>query len=117
MNIISENTIFDYMEIEILGDLERLKLSMENIDDKGLCEIIEKQRSKGRNDYPIKVMFKLIIAMKIFGHRSVDSFRRELSRNSGLRKICGLKDEDYLYLAKRKKLVPPARVFTGFKKN
>ena len=32
MNIISKQTIFDYMEIEILGDLERLKLCLENIN-------------------------------------------------------------------------------------
>jgi len=117
MNIISETTIFDYMEIEILGDLERLKLCLENIDDLGLCKELEIKRKNGRDDFPIKVMFNLIIAMKIFGHRSVDSFRRELSRNSGLRKVCGLKDEDFLYLGKRKSLVPRARVFTGFFKS
>ena len=52
--------------------------------------------------------------MKVYGHRSIESFRRELSRNAGLRKICGLKEENYLYLGKRKNLVPPARVFTMF---
>jgi len=117
MNSITEQTIFDYMEIEILGDLERLKLALENIDDKKLCELLEKDRGNGRDDFPVRVMLNLIYSMKVFGHRSVDSFRRELSRNSSLRKACGLKDEDYLYLGKRKSLVPPSRVFTGFFKN
>jgi len=117
MNSITEQTIFDYMEIEILGDLERLKLCLENIEDKKLCEKLENERGNGRDDFPIRVMLNFIYAIKIFGHRSVDSFRRELSRNSSLRKACGLKDEDYLYLGKRKSLIPPARVFTGFFKN
>ena len=52
--------------------------------------------------------------MKIFGHRSVESFRRELSRNSQLRIACGLSEGKYKYLRKRKHLIPPARVFTGF---
>lgn len=116
MNIIQEKTIFDYMEIEILGDLERLKLFLDNIEDKKLCETLEKERKQGRNDYPIRTMLNLIYAMKIFGHRSVESFRRELSRNSQLRKVCGLKDEDYQYLGKRKTLIPKARVFTNFLK-
>lgn len=114
MNIIQEKTIFDYMEIEILGDLERLKLFLDNIEDKELCETLEKERKQGRDDYPVRVMLNLIYAMKIFGHRSVESFRRELSRNKQLRVICGLKEEDYLYLGKRKTFIPKARVFTGF---
>ena len=88
MNIIQEKTIFDYMEIEILGDLERLKLFLDNIKDKELCEALEKERKQGRNDYPIRVMLNLVYAMKIFGHRSVESFRRELSRNKQLRVAC-----------------------------
>lgn len=114
MNNITQKTIFDYMEIEILGDLERLKLLFDNIDDKELCETLEKERKQGRNDYPVRVMLNLVYAMKIFGHRSVESFRRELSRNKQLRVVCGLKEEDYLYLGKRKTFIPKARVFTGF---
>ena len=34
MNNISQISIFDYSEIENLGDLERLKLFFENVDDK-----------------------------------------------------------------------------------
>ena len=117
MNIISKQTIFDYTEIEILGDLARLKLCLENNDDEVLCNMLINKRGKGRDDFPVRVMLNLIYAMKIFGHRSVESFRRELSRNSGLRKICGLKDEDYLYLGKRKTLIPKARVFTNFLKS
>lgn len=117
MNNISQTTIFDYTEIEILGDLERLKICLENVDDDELCKKLEEKRGLGRNDFPVRVMLNLVYAMKIFGHRSVESFRRELSRNSQLRRICGLKDEDYLYLGKRKNLVPKARVFTNFFKS
>ena len=117
MKSISQTNIFDYMEIEILGDLERLKLCLENIEDDELCKILEEKRGLGRNDFPVRVMLNLIYAMKIFGHRSVESFRRELLRNSQLRKVCGLKDEDYLYLGKRKTFIPKARVFTNFFKS
>ena len=82
MNSISQISIFDYREIENLGDLERLKIFFENIDDGKLCKTLEKERKNGRNDYPVRTMLNLIYAMKIFEHRSIKSFRRELSRNS-----------------------------------
>lgn len=116
MNNISQLTVFDYTEIEVLGDLERLKLVLENVYDIELSKKLENERGKGRDDYPVRVMLNFQYAMKVYGHRSVASFRRELLRNPTLRKICGLKDEDYLYLGKRKNLVPPQRVFTKFEK-
>ena len=80
MNNISQISIFEYREIENLGDLERLKIFFENIHDDKLCEKLEKIRKNGRNDYPVRTMLNLIYAMKVFGHRSVESFRRELKR-------------------------------------
>ena len=106
--IISQITFADYGEIEILGDLERFLLALLGMDDEALMRRLETRRGNGRNDYPVRVMWNLIIAMKVFGHRTVESFRRELLRNSQLRKICGLED-----FANKKHLVPPARVFTG----
>ena len=114
MNNISQISIFDYREIENLGDLERLKIFFENIEDDELCKTLETERKNGRNDYPVRTMLNLIYAMKIFGHRSIESFRRELSRNSQLRIVCGLSEGKYKYCGDRKHLVPPARVFTGF---
>jgi len=109
--IISQFSFGDYGEIEILGDLERLLLALAGLDDEELMRRLERNRGNGRNDYPIRVMWNLIIAMKVFGHRTIASFRRELSRNSQLRKICGLED-----FGRKKHLVPPARVFTKFMK-
>ena len=117
MNNISQISIFDYTEIENLGDLERLKLFLDNVEDDELCEILEKERKNGRNDYPIRAMLNSIYAMKIFGHRGIESLRRELKRNSQLRTLCGYNEGEYKFLKKRKHLVPPARVYTGFMKS
>ena len=109
--IISQMTFADYGQIEILGDLERFSLALQGMDDETLMIRLDARRGNGRNDYPVRVMWNLIIAMKVFGHKSVESFRRELSRNSQLRKICGLED-----FGRKKHLVPPARVFSKFLK-
>lgn len=113
MAIIQQINIFDYSEIENLGDLERFYLAIEGIDDEELMLELENKRGNGRDDYPVRVMWNLIIAMIIFGHSTIASFRRELARNSQLRKTCGLYDYAYEQ-GHRKNLIPPARVFTGF---
>ena len=77
MNNISQISIFDYREIENLGDLERLKIFFENIQDNELCQTLEKERKNGRNDYPVRTMLNLIYAMKIFGHRSIERLKRK----------------------------------------
>lgn len=46
MNNISQISIFDYSEIENLGDLERLKLFFENVNDEKLCKSLEQERKK-----------------------------------------------------------------------
>jgi hypothetical protein len=108
--IVLQFSLADYGLIEEnLGDLERLQLVLEGLDDEKLMLKLETKRANGRDDYPVRVMWNLFIAMKIFGHRTISSFRRELSRNSQLRKICGLND-----FARKCHLVPPARVFSNF---
>jgi hypothetical protein len=101
--ILPQISFADYGQIEILGDLERFLLALLGMNDEALMWRLEIKRGNGRNDYPVRVMWNLIIAMKVFGHRTIASFRRELGRNSQLRKICGLED-----FGRKKHLVPPA---------
>lgn len=108
--ILSQMTVFDYTEIEELGDLERFYLCLEGLDDEKLVSMLIKERKNGRDDYPIEAMLNSIYAMKIFGHQTTESFRRELARNSQLRKACGWGT----FRMNRKHLVPPARVFSNF---
>lgn len=91
MYIITQTSLFDNEEIEILGDLERLKLAIENMPDEEIIRKLRKIRKNGRNDWPVEAMWNTFIASYVFNHRSVNDLLRELSRNSQLRQICGLK--------------------------
>jgi len=107
--IVSQINLFDYNEIEKLGDLERLDLAFDGINDEKLMQKLEIKRGNGRDDYPVRVIWNLLIAMMVFEHKKVSSFRRELSRNAQLRRKCGFCDWE-----NKKHLVPSARVFSGF---
>ena len=106
MAIIPQKSIFDWDELEALGDLDRLRLVIEYIPDEELMQELEKERGHGRDDYPVRAMWNAILAGVVFQHPSEASLRRELRRNGQLRQLCGF----------RPNKVPPAWVFSRFLK-
>ncbi len=111
-NMITQFDIFDYMQIEELGDLERISMCFSAIPMQSLITALDHERKNGRNDYTNETLVKLLIVKKICQFDTVEKLRRELLRNPTLRRMCGLKDEDYRY--GKKKLVPNAGVFSLF---
>jgi hypothetical protein len=107
MAIIPQQTLFVWSEIEELGDLERLRLVIEYMPDEGLMRKLEDERGKGRDDYPVRAVWNSILAGVVFQHISVESLRRELSRNAQLRFMCGL-------YGAGDKAVPTEWVYTRF---
>ena len=108
MAIIPQQTFFVWDEIENLGDLERLQLVLEYMPDEELMQILEKERGKGRDDYPVRAMWNSILAGVVYQHPSIESLRRELLRNGQLRFMCGFRNgkvpEAYVYSRFFKKL-------------
>jgi len=49
MAIIPQLSLFDYREIEKLGDLERLRLVIEYLPDEDFMRHLEKERGKRRD--------------------------------------------------------------------
>jgi hypothetical protein len=76
-------------DIENLGDNERLVFVLENLPDEGFMRKLEKERGNGRDDFPVRAMWNLTIAMFVFGHGRQTDILRELGRNAQLRILCG----------------------------
>jgi len=108
MATLPQPLLFSWKEIEELGDLSRLKLLLENLPDEDLMLKLESFRGNGRDDYPIRAMWNSLLAGIVFQHPSIESLRRELSRNAQLRQICGFD------LARGSKQVAPSWVYTRF---
>lgn len=115
MKIISQISVFDYSEIEILGDLERCKLLIDNVPDEKIVKNLKKIRGKGRNEYPVEAVWNSILIMPLIECSTVEQLRRELSRNRDLRRLCGFNDYDY-YFGKNK-LVPPPKAYSNMFKH
>ncbi|MCI9080616.1 MAG: transposase [Lachnospiraceae bacterium] len=129
MKIITQISLFDDTQNENLGDLERLKLVLDNLPDKPLIQKLKSIRGKGRNEWPVEAMWNSLVASFIFDHDSVAGLLRELNRNSQLRIICGFQPHLYTVLAKEKdeygrrtreqkyKLAPTPSAYTNFLNN
>ncbi|MEI3499769.1 MAG: hypothetical protein V8Q71_04755 [Bacilli bacterium] len=80
MKIITQISVFDYSEIEILGDLKRCRLLIENVPDEKIVIKLIEIRGKGRNDYPIIPLWNSILIMPLIECSTVERLRRELSK-------------------------------------
>lgn len=100
---IPQRELFSWKEIETLGDLQRLRLVLDYLPDEPLMRLLEAERGQGRNDWPVRAVWNSILAGVVYQHASIESLRRELSRNPQLRWLCGFE------ATRTDKLVPPAK--------
>lgn len=119
MNILTQMKLFDESIFDNLGDLERLQLVINSLDDEPLIRKLYQIRGKGRNDWPCEAMWNSFIASFLFEHKTVSSLLREMARNSQLRAVCGFEPK-----GKRQKdgtvkllLVPSKSAYSKFLKN
>jgi hypothetical protein len=75
--------------VQAKSDLDRLQLVLDALPDEELMQKLERQRGRGRDDYPVRATWNSVLAGIVFQHESVESLRRELSRNGELRDRCG----------------------------
>ena len=82
-------TIFRWTDVEAAGDFERLRLVLSALPDERFMRFLEKRRGHGRNDYPVRPMWNLLVAGLVFRHPSMASLLDEARRNLALLDACG----------------------------
>lgn len=111
MAIIPQINLFSWNTIQARSDLDRLRYVLKVIPDEPLMRILEKERGRGRNDYPVRAVWNSLLSAIVYQHDSIASLRRELSRNGELRQLCGFD------VASGDAAVPPDWVFSRFIRN
>ena len=110
MAIIPQKALFGWQEIDALDDLHRLRLVLGALPDEALMRQLERERGRGRDDYPVRCVWNSILAGIVYQHPSIESLRRELQRNGQLRQVCGIE------VARGGAAVPPPSAYTRFLK-
>lgn len=86
---IIQQKIFRWKDVEASGELERLRMVIEEMPDEELMKVLESERKGKRDDYPIRAVWNSILGAIVYQHPSIESLRRELLRNGELRQACG----------------------------
>ena len=81
--------LFSWSDVERRPELERLEMVLKALPDEDLLRALEQRRGRGRDDYPIRAMWRALVAGIVFQHVSVESLLRELRRNPALLDVCG----------------------------
>ena len=94
MASIQQKSLFVWGDIDELGDLERLRLVLEQLPDEALMRKLEQKRYRGRDDYPARAMqqddTKLWQAGSNKKKAQCPDGRRDTDAVWGVKRYCGV---------------------------
>jgi hypothetical protein len=94
MKIAITKPLFAWDALEDSPSLKSLRVILEAVPDHALLESLRLARGKGRDDYPVEVLWGALLLAIALRHISLDACLEELKRNPALRLIVGIEDEE-----------------------
>lgn len=96
MRIALPKPLFAWDELEDSPSLSTLKELLELLPDGKLLESLRLARGKGRDDYPVHVLWGVVVLSIACRHLDTEACLAELRRNAGLRRLIGIDDESHV---------------------
>jgi hypothetical protein len=93
MRIAIARPLFDWSALEDSPSLASLRELLAAIPDAKLLDGLRQWRGHGRNDYPLTVLWGVVLLTVLLRHKDFESCLAELRRNEGLRRLIGIDDE------------------------
>jgi hypothetical protein len=94
MKIAITKPLFAWDALEDSPSLQSLRILLESIPDHPLLDSLRAARGKGRDDYPVEVLWGTLLLAIALRHVSIDACLEELRRNPALRLLVGIEAED-----------------------
>jgi hypothetical protein len=94
MKIAISKPLFAWDALEDSPSLRSLRILLEAIPDHDLLASLRAARGKGRDDYPVEVLWGTLVLAIALRHISTDACLEELRRNPALRLLIGIESED-----------------------
>jgi hypothetical protein len=85
--------LFAWDELEDSPALQTIKDLLATLPDGKLIESLRIARGKGRNEYPVTVLWGVIVLRVALRHLTTEAVLDELRRNEGLRRLIGIESE------------------------
>lgn len=93
MRIHMTKPLFAWDCLDDSPSLQTIRKLLELIPDGPLLTSLRDARGRGRNDYPVGVLWGVVLLTVILRHKSFEDCLAELKRNAGLRQLIGLESE------------------------
>jgi len=91
MSYVRQGTLFPFDESAgDLGDNERLVLVLSALPDEGLVAWLRRHRRGRRDDYPLEMLWRCLVAKFVYQIGRFSDLVRELTRNGSLRRLVGI---------------------------
>ncbi len=94
MKIAITKPLFAWDALEDSPSLQSLRILLEAIPDHALLESLRAARGKGRDDYPVEVLWGTLVLAVALRHVSTDACLEDLKRNPALRLLIGIEAEN-----------------------
>ncbi len=90
MQFYTTDPLFAWARLEDHPELSTLRLLLEVLPDQALIDGLEKARGKGRDDFPVRVLWGVVVLTVALRHDCFASCIAELNRNPTLYRLLGI---------------------------
>lgn len=99
MRIATTDPLFAWEKLPDSPDLISLRFLLESLPDEPLLAALRAHRGKGRNDYPMHVLWRTHLSRYLLRHASMEACLADLGRNPALRRVVGIEEGQGVPLA------------------
>jgi hypothetical protein len=92
MRLYTTDSLFAWDKLPDSPDLKALRFLLELLPDERLLSALRAHRGKGRNDYPVQVLWRVHLTRYFLRHVTMEACLAELGRNPALRRVVGIED-------------------------
>ena len=93
MKIAITKPLFAWDALADSPSLQTIREFLQTIPDDKLLDSLRTARGKGRDDYPVTVLWGTFLLAIVLRHRTMDACLEELERNPALRLLLGIEEE------------------------
>jgi hypothetical protein len=96
MHIALTKPLFAWDCLEDSPSLATVRAFLASVPDARLLEILRQYRGRGRDDYPVHVLWGVLLLRIALRHVSIEATLGELNRNEALRRLIGIEQEKHV---------------------
>jgi hypothetical protein len=93
MKVAITKPLFAWDALEDSPSLQSIRVLLEAVPDHALLDSLRQARGKGRDDYPVEVLWGTLFLAVALRHVSTDACIEDLKRNPALRLLIGIESE------------------------